>query len=458
MSREIHHSTDFFDLSPERVLDAVEAGGFHCTGLCYPLNSMENRVYELELEDGERVIAKFYRPGRWSGDAIRDEHDFLYDCREAEIPVVAPLILPNRDSVAEAARLGIWYALFPKVGGRSPDELADGQLHRLGVLLARIHNVGATADAPYRLRLTADEYARGPLETLLEHGVGLTPDLHPALIDAVETIADIAEEALADLPVHRIHGDCHLGNLIWRPEGPAFVDFDDMLVGPAVQDIWLLAPSGDAEGERQRRVVVEGYRTMREFDLRWLSAVEPLRALRVIHYAAWITRRWADPSFPRAFPHYGTADYWRREVHDLAQMARAMAGDAAFGGLAGYAAAASDEGTDEGEGDPGEHEARWTIENGRLTGTARPPRWPDFVARDPGLRSAVIHHVRAVGRAGDLLAETWLFVEGGNGEPAYATPPEVYEGRFRAALEAALTDATEALAESSGAGSIIWAD
>jgi len=315
----------FFSLTPDRVIVAAEAAGVPCTGLCYPLNSLENRVYELERDDRTRVVAKFYRPGRWSREAVGDEHRFLADLEAADIPVAPPWVLPGGVTVAEAPDTGVLYALFPRVGGRAPDELSDDQLRRLGVLLARVHAVGAGGEAVHRRVLDARAWAAESL-AVLRAAPTLPGTLRAALEAVTGRLLDRVAPDIDGVDLHRIHGDCHLGNLLWGAAGPFFLDFDDMMVGPAVQDVWLLTPGRDAEGVRQRDVLLEGYTTMRPFDRTTLSLVEPLRALRYLHYAAWVTRRWHDPSFPRAFPQYGTASYWAELVADLEDQLQRVGG------------------------------------------------------------------------------------------------------------------------------------
>jgi Ser/Thr protein kinase RdoA (MazF antagonist) len=304
----------FNQLSPEDVLGAVEVSGVRCSGRFMVLNSYENRVYQLELDDGSWVVGKFYRPGRWSEDAILAEHRFLKELAEVEIPAVCPLDLGDGRTLGEVN--GIRYALFPRVGGRTPDELNDDQVRMLGRLIARIHNVGAAGAAPERMVLSPRTYGRDNLEVLLERDA-IHEDARDVYVSSVESLLDRIEPMFQGVPVHRIHGDCHLGNLIDSRSGYAFLDFDDFLTGPAVQDIWMLVPSADSYGRRQREVLIEAYEQFRHFDPAWLRLVEPLRALRFIHYSTWITRRWHDPFFQRTFAHYGTLQYWQREVQDL---------------------------------------------------------------------------------------------------------------------------------------------
>ncbi|MCH8891441.1 MAG: serine/threonine protein kinase [Myxococcales bacterium] len=307
--------TDFFlELTPDRVLMAVEDAGFAPTGHCTPLTCLENRVYDLRLEDDRHIVSKFYRPGRWTREAILDEHRFLADLREAEIQVCAPLRFPDGETLREVE--GIQFAIWPRTGGRSPDELADDQIQILGRLLARIHNVGAARDAPHRARLDARTSALAPLE-FVEDRAFLPAECAKRYRRCVEQVAEIYTERSRGVPVHRIHGDCHMGNILRGDEGWFFLDFDDLIVGPAVHDVWMLLPGRDSEGVRQRALLIEAYRQFRNFDSSWLRLVEPLRAFRFVFYAAWIARRWEDSAFPAAFPHFGTADYWENETRDL---------------------------------------------------------------------------------------------------------------------------------------------
>jgi Ser/Thr protein kinase RdoA (MazF antagonist) len=311
----------FFELTPERVLEAVERAGLPCTGRCIALGSFENRVYDVELETRARVVAKFYRPGRWSREQILEEHQFLLDLAEAEVPAVTPLEFPKEAGSADPTLrklepAGIWYSLFPKIGGRAPDELSDEQLTRIGRLLARVHNAGARRQATHRVKLDVATYGRANLAALVE-GRFLPPDVEARYRDTAEKIFVLLEPGLEAAKAQRIHGDCHLGNLLWNTQGPFFLDFDDMVRGPAAQDVWLLVPGRDEEALRQRDVLLAGYQELRDFDRAELALVEGLRALRFIHYSAWIARRWEDPAFPLAFPEFGKPSYWQKELRDL---------------------------------------------------------------------------------------------------------------------------------------------
>lgn len=304
----------FFDLTPDVVIKAIEQTGLSPTGHCMALNSYENRVYDLKLEDGSHVVSKFYRPGRWSREQILEEHEFLFDLKSDEIPVCAPITFPDAETLHEIE--GILYAVWPRTGGRAGDELSDDQIRTLGRLLARIHNMGAAKQAPHRIRLTGKTYGLEPLAFLKDNNF-LPDHCRERYIKAAEEVVGIYETLSKDVPFHRIHGDCHLGNLLNGKDGWFFLDFDDFLTGPAVQDLWMLVPARDREGLRQRDIFLDAYRLFRDFDSSWLRLIEPLRALRYINYSAWIAKRWDDPAFPAAFPHFGTVQYWEDETRDL---------------------------------------------------------------------------------------------------------------------------------------------
>jgi Ser/Thr protein kinase RdoA (MazF antagonist) len=315
----------FFGLTPDRVLHAVERADLLPTGHCTPLVCLENRVYDVRLHDGSHVVVKFYRPGRWSREAILDEHRFLFDLRDGDIPVCVPRELSSAATLADIE--GIHYAIWPRTGGRARDELRDDEIAILGRLLARIHNVGAAREVAARPVLDAENRLLEPL-ALLESSGALPPSCARRYVEAARELAELYRDRSAGVPRHRIHGDCHLGNLLLGDEGWFFLDFDDFVSGPAVQDVWMLLPGRDHEGERQRAVLIESYRQFREFDDRWLELVELLRGMRFVWYAAWIARRFADPAFPDAFPHFGTESYWERETLDLVEQLDLVRGHA----------------------------------------------------------------------------------------------------------------------------------
>lgn len=315
----------FIALSPERILTAVEALGVRCTGRCLQLNSMENRVFEVEIEVSadestgnprERFrVVKFYRPGRWSQAQILEEHRYLTELSGAEVPVVAPCQFRDGTTLHQEPTSKIWYTVFPKQGGRNPGEITEEFAPQIGRALARMHAIGSGSDAPNRLRLTPDEYGRSNLQFLLAQKL-IHPKVEAIYAKAVEQLCTIIEPLFRDLRLQRIHGDCHMGNLLWA-DGPWFVDFDDMVVGPCVQDFWLLLSGRDDYAKEQLRRILDSYQQLRPFDWSTLRLIEPLRALRYIHYSAWIARRWQDPTFPRAFPEFGTEQYWNGAARDL---------------------------------------------------------------------------------------------------------------------------------------------
>ena len=315
----------FFRLSPNRVLQAIEAAGLESTGHCTALNALENRVYDLRVEGGGHVVAKFYRPARWSREAILDEHRMLFALREAEIPVCVPLLLPDGETLHEVE--GIFHAVWPRTGGRAPDEFTRSEIGVLGRLLARIHNVGAAIEMPHRPVFTPEAFPLAAL-AVLEEDAFLPPSCARLYRECVEEVVRVYETRSEGIPLYPIHGDCHAGNLLRGDDGWFFLDFDDMVVGPAVQDVWMLLPGRDAIAARQRSQLVSAYREFRDFDERSLALVEPLRAFRFVWYAGWIARRWHDPAFPDAFPHFGSEQYWETETRDLAeQVERIQRGD-----------------------------------------------------------------------------------------------------------------------------------
>jgi|CXWL01.1.fsa_nt_gi Ser/Thr protein kinase RdoA (MazF antagonist) len=315
----------FFALTPERVLAAVEAAGLRCTGLCYPLNSFENRVYDIELDDRSRVVAKFYRPGRWRAEQILEEHELIAELDAAEIPVCTVRPFPDGTTLRQIE--GIYYTLADRRGGRAPDELDDRLTARLGMLVARLHNVGATHPAQHRWTIDADRFVREPLAFLRQRTM-LAPRLELRYEAAALGVAAIADRELAGVPVQRVHGDLHRGNLLLRDGLLWLLDFDDMAMAPAVQDIWLVLPGRDRESLRQREVFLDAYEQLRAFDRRHLRLVEPLRGLRMVHYAGWLARRAHDPAFQRAWPDFGSEDWWERETADLEAQLRVMRGEA----------------------------------------------------------------------------------------------------------------------------------
>lgn len=314
----------FYQLDPETILSSVESIGLIPTGRCFALNSMENRVYEIQIESESTVatehfvIAKFYRPGRWTQEQILEEHEFLKDLKEAEVPVIAPIEI-NGSTLFEVPNQKLLFCVFPKQGGRAPQDMNEEVLQIMGRLLARIHSVGATKKAPHRIQISPDTFGIQNLEYLLQSKSIPHPYEHE-YSKVVREICEISAPLFANIRNQRIHGDCHLGNIISRENiGIYFIDFDDMLMGPAIQDIWLVVPGGDDQAKQDRLILVEAYESMNDFDRTTLKLVEPLRSLRLIHFAAWISKRWEDPAFKQAFPFFGNDQYWATQTSDLQQ-------------------------------------------------------------------------------------------------------------------------------------------
>lgn len=313
------NTTDLFlALTPDRVLDAVEAAGLRCNPVCFALNSYENRVYDVELEDGGHVVAKFYRPQRWTPAQILEEHGFLAELADAEVPVCDARPFPDGGTLRTT--FGIHYAVYDRRGGRAPEEVDEELAERLGMLVARIHAVGAAAPSAHRVHLTPGVFILDNLRWLLERGTVPAP-LRGRYETVARALAGRAEERLAGLPRHRLHGDMHLGNLLLREGVLNVLDFDDMATGPAAQDLWMLLPSDRGP---VLEAFLEGYERFRPFDRRQLAAFPALRAMRRVSYAAWIARRWHDPVFPATWPHFGTEEYWATEVADLEDLLRDM--------------------------------------------------------------------------------------------------------------------------------------
>jgi Ser/Thr protein kinase RdoA (MazF antagonist) len=307
--------TDLFvRLTPERVLASVEAGGLSCNNLCYPLNSFENRVYEVELTDGSRVVAKFYRPGRWTAPQILEEHRFLQQLDEAEVPVCTVRVFPDGSTLKQIDN--IFYSLSDRRGGRAPDELDSARARRLGMLVGRLHNVAAAESESNRRPIDGEHFIRQPLAWLREHK-SLPAALEGRYFRAAESIAEVADRLLPEVDIHRIHGDLHLGNVLLRDDRFQLLDFDDMAPGPAVQDLWLALPGRDEESLRLREIFISGYEQFRLFDRSSLRLIEVLRGLRLVRYAVWLARRWHDPAFQSGWPHFGTFEYWEGETRDL---------------------------------------------------------------------------------------------------------------------------------------------
>ncbi len=318
-------TTSFYRLDPALVLAATEDAGFRPTGEFTQLNSYENRVFDIRLEKGsaeqERIIAKFYRPGRWSAAALHEEHEFLFDLEKEGVPVVAPLIQKNKKSLSEISGMSV--AFFPKFMGRMPEEFLENDLYQVGRRLAQIHNVGSRKDFKHRAVLGEAPFSSWDNLDLLSRWVA--PEVWHRYEKAAITIIEDFEERLNPADFLRIHGDCHRGNLLARllPGNKReffFVDFDDSSMGPEVQDFWMLF-SGSEEERAEQDLILSGYEELREFPARQWEWIPLLRGLRIFSYSAWIARRWSDPSFPRLFPNFESYTFWAEETEALEKVA-----------------------------------------------------------------------------------------------------------------------------------------
>ena len=325
-------ATPYHGLTPDRILDALASIGLPGDGRLLALNSYENRVYRVHLEGdaaalgagAQAVVAKFYRPGRWSDDQILEEHGFAAELSEHEIPVVAPLVQQGR-TLHEFE--GFRFAVFPVRGGRAP-ELDDPQtLTRIGRFIGRIHRVGAARPFEHRPRLDQVSFGREPRDWLLAHDW-----LPPDLLSPWRSVAELALEGVAacfaragEVRYIRVHGDCHVGNLLWSDGGPHFVDLDDARNGPAIQDLWMLLSGDRAAMTSQLGDLLAGYEDFATLDPRELHLLEALRTLRLLHYSAWLARRWDDPAFPAAFPWFNSHRYWQDRILELREQVAAMA-------------------------------------------------------------------------------------------------------------------------------------
>jgi Ser/Thr protein kinase RdoA (MazF antagonist) len=330
----------YADLDPDGVLRALDALGWRGDGRLLQLNSYENRVFQVFLEDGDVVVAKFYRPARWTDEQILEEHAFACELAAEDVPVVAPRALAVVDTEAGMELLGQpptlahWrqaqtlhrVAVSDRHAGRAPELEEATALQWLGRFLGRLHVVGARRLFDHRRAMTAATFGHAARQRLLEGGFVTDAERSAwtSWCDAALARVDQAFARLANLPRLRLHGDFHRGNIMWRDQGPHVVDLDDACNGPAVHDLWMLL-SGDATAMREQLAhLLAGYRVFRPFDERELALIEPLRTLRMIHHSAWIAERWTDPAFPAAFPWFGDAAYWSQQTTQLREQVEAM--------------------------------------------------------------------------------------------------------------------------------------
>lgn len=302
-------------LSPDLILDAVETTGLEVSGGLFNLNSYENRVIQISLDDAPPIIAKFYRPDRWTDDQILEEHSFSLALAAEEIPVIAPEQIDNQTLFEHE---GFRFALFKRSGGRWPELDIPENLQWIGRFLGRIHQLGCASRFQHRPSINPRTFGREQVSWLLKSG-RLPAHLEQRYEQITNEALTIVEGLFDNIQPFqlRLHGDCHPGNILWTDEGPHFVDMDDCRNGPAVQDLWMLLSGDPDEMRRQLDAVLEGYEMFRYFDQQEASLIEPLRTLRMIHYAAWLTKRWDDPAFPVAFTWFGSNAYWEEHLRML---------------------------------------------------------------------------------------------------------------------------------------------
>lgn len=313
----MNHPTNlFYGLTPDLILSAIESLGLEPTGRYIPLNSIENRVYDIELSDSSRIVVKFYRPGRWTKEQIIEEHEFIEELAQGEIPVLTPISIGGK-TIFESE--GIYFAIWPLRNGRIVEELGDLELERVGAMLGRIHSIGKRKQSNHRISLDVVSYGKRSLDFILDGGWIQNSHISKRYSESALRAFQTYETALKkyNIPFQRIHGDCHKGNLLIGTEGFSILDFDDFMMGPAIQDFWMILPPNFEQNVSAWESFIGGYQTFAEFDRNWLELIEPLRAIRYVYYAAWIAKRWEDPSFPMVFPHFGTEEYWLKETQDL---------------------------------------------------------------------------------------------------------------------------------------------
>jgi len=322
------NSHPFSALTPDLILDALDSIGLRSDGRLLALNSYENRVYQIGMEEGAPLVVKFYRPLRWSDAAILEEHAFVRELAEHEVPVVPALDLNGGNTLHFYG--GFRFSVFPKHGGRAPELDNPDTMEWMGRFIGRIHAVGARGIYQVRPALNIDSFGIEPSEYLLAHGFipaelqEVYRGLAAQALDGVRRCFDRA----GDIKLLRLHGDCHVGNVLWTEQeggrGPHFVDFDDSRTGPAIQDLWMLLSGDRSEMTRQLSDLLEGYESFSDFNPSELHLIEALRTLRLIHYAAWLARRWDDPAFPAAFPWFNTQRYWQDRILELREQIALM--------------------------------------------------------------------------------------------------------------------------------------
>ncbi|WP_419832859.1 serine/threonine protein kinase [Endozoicomonas atrinae] len=321
MNTPTQHPYD--QLTPDRVLDAVESAGFLSDARIMALNSYENRVYQVGIDESEPLIAKFYRPERWSEEQILEEHQFTLDLKAMELPVVAPITDEEGNTLHEFE--GFHFALFPRQGGHAPELDNLDNLLTLGRTLGRMHKLGSASDFQHRPAINLQRYGIDNVEYLLENNF-----IPSSLLEAYQTLTrDLLHRLERMSQQHswqsiRAHGDCHGGNILWRNDAPHFVDFDDTCMAPAIQDLWMLLSGDRREQTLQMAEILEGYTEFMDFSPSELNLVEYFRTLRLLNYSGWLAKRWDDPAFPMAFTWFNTERYWAEHILELREQLAAL--------------------------------------------------------------------------------------------------------------------------------------
>jgi Ser/Thr protein kinase RdoA (MazF antagonist) len=305
-------------LTPDTILDALESIGLEPSGSLLALNSYENRVYQAGLEDQSFIVVKFYRPERWSDAAIAEEHQFTQTLFDEELSVVTPMALTTTDAGQQTVfqHGGFRFAVFARQGGHPPNLENLDDLEVLSRTIARMHAVGARQPFEHRPQINVQRFGHDSRNFLLENNF-LPPEMEAAYATVSEHLLQRIEPLMINVPNVRIHGDCHMGNILWRDDVPHFVDFDDCMMGPPIQDLWMLLSGERYDQTGQLATVLDAYNDFFSFDVATLGLIEPLRTLRIMHHAAWIARRWHDPAFPPAFPTFDSVNYWSKHVLEL---------------------------------------------------------------------------------------------------------------------------------------------
>ena len=304
---------NFSDLTPERILDAIESIGIYPISGLLPLNSYENRVYQFMAEDNKRYVVKFYRPERWSRDQIQEEHDFAFELVEGEVPVVAPI---KRDGTSLFSVQGYWFSVFPSVGGRNFEADNYDQLEVLGRFIGRLHSVSNVKSFTARPTISTDEFLLDATGSIVNSGL-VPASLETSFMTILQQVTELVKEKYQPNNVIRLHGDCHIGNILWTGSELMFVDLDDARQGPAIQDLWMMLSGEESEQRMQMDTLLCAYEEFSSLNLKELQLIEPLRAMRIINYMGWLAKRWGDQAFQRNFSWFASDKYWEQQILSL---------------------------------------------------------------------------------------------------------------------------------------------